>query len=78
MQEKLKTILISRCRNILKCLLTSIRKRDRVKLDYIVNIDSSPRTVDSKKVEQIVDLEVSQGVELLEYSGEVKMSKIRM
>lgn len=55
-----------------------IHRKDKVKLDCIENIDSHLRIVGLNKVEPIVVLEASLVVELLEYSGEAKISMTRM
>ena len=71
-------ISIFRWKNTSKCLHTSIRKKERVRPDYIENIDSNLRTVGSKKAEPTVDSEVSLVVELQGCSEEVKTSMTRM
>ena len=55
-----------------------IRRKDKVKLDCIENIDSHLRIAGLNKVEPIVVLEASLVVELLGYSGEAKISMTRM
>lgn len=55
-----------------------IRRKDKVKLDCIENIDSHLRIAGLNKVEPIVVLEASLVVELLGCSGEAKISMTRM
>ena len=70
--------LIFRWNNTSKYLRTSIRKKGKVRPDYIENIDSNLRTVGSKKAEPTVDSEASVVVESQECSEEVKTSMTRM
>lgn len=71
-------ILIFRWINILRSLRMFIRRKDKVKLDCIENIDSHLRIAGLNKVEPIVVLEASLVVELLGCSGEAKISMTRM